>query len=74
MPAQDFRRFLRTPDAASFLGVSPRTLEKLRLSGDGPQYCRPAGRRFVLYDVDELAGWMRAGRRRSTSDAPGDAR
>jgi hypothetical protein len=62
-------RFLRTPDAARFVGLSPRTLEKLRVRGGGPPYSRPPVRHFVVYDVEDLERWLGAGRRRSTSDA-----
>jgi len=31
-------RYLRTPEAARFLGLSPRTMEKHRLYGTGPLY------------------------------------
>jgi predicted DNA-binding transcriptional regulator AlpA len=61
-------RFLRTSAAAERCGLSPRTLEKLRLKGDGPPYIRPQGRRFVVYDPADLDAWLRAGRRFSTSD------
>ena len=32
-----FERFLRTPEAARLLGLSPRTLEKHRTYGTGPR-------------------------------------
>lgn len=64
----DATRYVRTEAAAAYLGLSPRTLEKLRLTGGGPIYCRPPGRKVVLYDRDALDEWARAGRRRSTSD------
>ena len=51
------RRFLRTVDAAAYLGVSPRTLEALRLRGGGPRFLRPDGRRLVLYDARDLEAW-----------------
>jgi hypothetical protein len=68
--ATPYRRFLRTNDAAAFVGLSPRTLEALRLNGGGPVYCRPPGRRLVVYDRRDLEAWARAGRRSSTSEAP----
>src|SRR3546814_5969576 len=37
-------RYLRTPDAATHLGLSPRTLEKHRCYGTGPVYRRLGGR------------------------------
>lgn len=63
-------RFLRTPEAAELCGLSPRTLERLRTTGAGPPYIRLSGRRFVVYDPEDVVAWLRAGRRRSTSDDP----
>jgi hypothetical protein len=60
--------FVRTDEAAKLLSVSQRTLEKLRLTGGGPRYCRPPGRRFVIYSVRDLIAWANAGRMGSTSD------
>jgi hypothetical protein len=37
-------RYLRTPEAARFLGLSGRTLEKHRTYGTGPKYCKIGGR------------------------------
>src|SRR5262249_59988188 len=39
-------RYLRTAEAARFLGLSPRTLEKHRIYGTGPAY-RKIGARVV---------------------------
>jgi predicted DNA-binding transcriptional regulator AlpA len=61
-------RYLRTEQAASYLGVSPATLHKKRNTGGGPPYCRPAGTRIVLYDVHALDAWMAEGTRGSTSE------
>ena len=60
-------RFLRTGEAAAFCGLSPRTLEKLRLTGDGPRYVSPPGHRFVRYERADLEAWLRAG---SEADLP----
>lgn len=68
----DSRRFLRTVAAAGYCALSPRTLEKLRLTGGGPRFLRPPGRRFVVYDPADLDAWLTSGRRASTSD-PGPA-
>jgi hypothetical protein len=61
-------RFLRTGEAAKYCGLSPRTLEKLRLTGGGPTYTKPVGRRFVRYAIDDLNCWLERGRRASSSD------
>jgi hypothetical protein len=59
-------RYLRTPDAAKLLGLSPRTLEKHRCYGTGPVYRRLGGR--IVYAIDDLEAWAARGTRRSTSD------
>ena len=60
-------RYLRTPEAATHLGLSPRTLEKHRCYGTGPVYRRLGGR--VVYAIDDLEAWATRGTRTSTSDA-----
>jgi hypothetical protein len=60
-------RYLRTRDAALYLGLSARTLEDLRLRGGGPRYSTPRPR-LVVYDRDDLDRWIAAGRRHTTSD------
>jgi hypothetical protein len=60
-------RHLRTQEAARFLGLSGRTLEKHRCYGTGPVYRKIGGR--VVYTVDDLVAWSERGIRRSTSDA-----
>ena len=59
---------LRAEQAAAYLGLSPSTLAKLRMSGDGPPYAK-AGPRIVVYDIADLDAWLAARRRRSTSEA-----
>ena len=61
------RRVLRTPQAAEHVGLSPSTLEKYRLSGEGPIYHK-SGPKIVVYYPDDLDSWLLARRRRSTSD------
>jgi hypothetical protein len=62
---------LRTPAAAQYLSLSPSTLEKLRLRGGGPPYCK-SGPKIVVYSIEDLDAWLALGRRKSTSD-PGNA-
>ena len=64
-PLKQNRR-LSTKEAAAYMGISPRTLEKCRITGGGPSYLKIFDR--VLYDMDELDGWLAKQRRRSTSD------
>lgn len=59
-------RFLRTPEAARFLGISGRTLEKHRTYGTGPTYSKIGGR--VIYSVSDLQAWAHRGVRRATDD------
>jgi len=59
-------RYLRTPEAARFLGLSHRTLEKHRTYGTGPVYRKIGGR--VVYVLADLEAWAEQGRASSTSD------
>ncbi len=59
-------RYLRTPEAARFLGLSGRTLEKHRTYGTGPRYAKLGGR--VVYQVEDLQAWVNRGAKASTSD------
>jgi predicted DNA-binding transcriptional regulator AlpA len=59
-------RHLRTPEAARFLGLSDRTLEKHRSYGTGPKYRKIGGR--VVYTLDDLQAWSEFAARTSTSD------
>ena len=65
--------FLRTKEAARFLGLSIRTLQNYRLRcSDGPPWFRPQGSRLVLYRKSGLILWAEGdGPRRSTSQEPG---
>lgn len=58
--------FLTTHQAAEYIGLKRRTLEKMRVTGDGPPY-RKHGR-YVRYRIDELEAWSKSRARRSTSD------
>ena len=62
-------RYLRTAEAARYLSLSPRTLEKHRTYGTGPAYRKIGGR--VVYAVADLTAWADIGTRTSTSD-PGN--
>jgi Helix-turn-helix domain len=57
---------LNQAKAAKALGLSERTLERLRLTGGGPVYVK-AGRR-VLYREPDLAAWIASRVRATTSD------
>lgn len=57
---------LSTAQAAARCGLSPRTLEKLRITGGGPPYAKLS--RSVRYDLADLDAWIASNRRASTSD------
>lgn len=59
-------RYLRTPEAARFLSLSDRTLEKHRTYGTGPAYRKLGGR--VVYALEDLQAWAERGTKISTSD------
>ncbi|PVM82091.1 helix-turn-helix transcriptional regulator [Caulobacter endophyticus] len=59
-------RHLKTAEAARFLGLSHRTMEKHRCYGTGPVYRKIGGR--VVYAMDDLLAWARRGARTSTHD------
>jgi len=48
-------RYLDNRQAAHYLKLSPRTLERLRLTGKGPRF-RKFGRR-VIYAIEDLEVW-----------------
>jgi len=63
-------RYLTNDEAAAFLRLSPRTLEKQRVIGGGPRF-RKFGRR-VLYAIADLEAWAESRTFEMTSD-PGYA-
>jgi hypothetical protein len=62
--------YLTTVEAADFVRLSPRTLERLRVQGTGPRYIKAGrGKRAkVLYRVADLQEWLEATTFQSTSD------
>lgn len=58
--------FLNTAQAAFYIGLSQRTLEKMRLTGGGPKY-RKHGR-YVRYHIDELDDWSKRRSQHEKSD------
>ena len=67
----DIPPVLNASQAARRLGLSPSTLAKMRLSGNGPVFCK-LGRR-VVYRAADLDAYLEASRRHSTSDEGGHA-
>lgn len=60
------QRYLTNDEAADYLRLSPRTLEKQRVFGSGPKF-RKFGRR-VMYAVADLDAWAAERSFDSTSD------
>ena len=60
------QRYLTNDEAADYLRLSPRTLEKQRVIGGGPKF-RKFGRR-VMYAVADLDAWAAERSFESTSD------
>jgi Helix-turn-helix domain len=49
--------FLNTEQAAHYLGLSPRKLQKMRMAHQGPEYRRHC--RYVRYHIDDLDRWSK---------------
>lgn len=64
-PAKAGRRYLSEKQAADYLGLSDKTLQRYRGNGQGPQYVKCGGR--VIYDLHDCDGWMESQKVRSTS-------
>jgi excisionase family DNA binding protein len=58
--------FLNTDQAAYYVGLSRRTLEKMRTAGGGPRF-RKHGR-YVRYHIDDLDAWSAAHGKTSSSE------
>ena len=63
-------QYLSTRETAAVLGLRPRTLDRYRVSGEGPVFHKFGAR--VCYARAELDAWAASRRRASTSD-PGGA-
>ena len=60
-------KYLNNREAAEYLGLSVRTMNRYRVTGDGPPYYRLGNRvRYVRAELDE---WVTGSRRTSTSNA-----
>jgi hypothetical protein len=59
---------LRTPEAAKYIGIADSTLEKMRVTGTGPEFEKPAAK-VVVYSIPALEEYMAQRRARSTSEA-----
>ena len=62
----DSIEYMGTREAAALLGLSPRTLDRYRVTGKGPEFHKFGSRvRYLRADVE---AWAAAWRRSSTSD------
>ena len=52
---------VRSAQAATYLGISPSTLAKWRMRGEGPPFHR-CGPRIVLYFIGDLDSWLQLSR------------
>lgn len=59
--------YLRTADAAIYLGVGRSTLERKRVDGTGPKF-RQLGTKMITYAVADLDAWASAQVLSSTSE------
>ncbi|KHK52061.1 transcriptional regulator [Ralstonia sp. A12] len=66
LPVAKTARYLTNDEAAEYLRLSPRTLEKQRVIGGGPRF-RKFGRR-VMYAVTDLEAWADQRSFEATSD------
>jgi excisionase family DNA binding protein len=61
---------LTTVEAAEYLRLSPRTLEDMRVTGNGPRYFKlgPGRRSRVVYRREDLESWLKQFGYGSTSE------
>lgn len=59
---------LTTDEAGNYLRLSKPTLERFRLTGAGPNYCKLGG--AVRYRTADLDAWLESRLTRSTSEVP----
>jgi len=62
----DLYRQVSTAEAADFLGLGARTLEKKRTRGGGPKYVA-ISRRCVRYRLKDLIDWQESKLRENTA-------
>lgn len=57
--------FLSVSEAAQYVRLKKRTLDKMRCSGEGPYFRKHGGR--VFYEINELAEWSLSRKSKSTA-------
>jgi hypothetical protein len=58
--------YFDTPEAAKYLRISDRSLEKLRSKGGGPIYSKPEALDRVIYRQCDLDDWIAQHLRKNT--------
>lgn len=58
---------MTTPEAARYVRLGKPTLDRFRLTGEGPAYCKLGG--AVRYRKTDLDAWLASRVVRSTSEA-----
>jgi len=71
MITQNYDRTLTVRRAATYIGLSVSTLNKLRCAGNGPVFLKLG--RAVRYDPRDLDEWLAAHRIRNTSERAASA-
>ncbi|PAL19673.1 AlpA family transcriptional regulator [Sphingopyxis sp. GW247-27LB] len=59
--------YMRTPEAAKYLGLGKSTLERKRFDGTGPLW-RKLGGKIVVYATEDLDAWASKAIFASTSE------
>lgn len=54
---QTQHKYFNTDEASKYMHLSKSTLSKMRLYGTGPKFLK-AGKRSVLYSIDEIDNWL----------------
>lgn len=62
---QEYRPPVDVKGAANYTGFGEGYLNKLRCTGGGPVFIKRNG--VIRYDLDDLDIWLKAGKRKSTS-------
>jgi excisionase family DNA binding protein len=65
-PSQSVRAILTTKEAAVYVRLGKPTLERFRISGEGPRYCKLGG--AVRYRKADLDTWLESRLTNSTSE------
>ena len=66
VPGREAGPLRTTKEAAPHVRLSDRTLERYRVTGEGPEFLKIG--RLVFYEQSSLDEWLKLKRRRSTSD------